>query len=173
MGVGGVAVRRATVADTDAVGRLHVDAWRWAYDGLVDAAELAALDPAARAAMWRRVVERGLSAVFVAERDGSLAGFASCGASRDDDTPDAGELYALYVEPAAYRTGVGAALMRAVLTELAARGHAGAVLWVLDGNARGRTFYQRWGWQPDGATKDEPNGDGPPLHELRYARPLP
>ena len=44
---------------------------------------------------------------------------------------------------------------------------------VLESNQRGRRFYERWGWRPDGATKDEPNGDAPPLLDLRYRRRLP
>ncbi len=30
-----------------------------------------------------------------------------------------------------------------------------AVLWVLDGNDRAAAFYEREGWKPDGATRQE------------------
>ena len=63
--------------------------------------------------------------------------------------------------------------MAGVLDELVAAGYDEAILWVLDRNDRARPFYERWGWRPDGATKDEPNGDAPPLLDLRYRRPLP
>jgi hypothetical protein len=63
--------------------------------------------------------------------------------------------------------------MARVLEELVAAGHHEAIVWVLQGNERGRAFYERWGWRPDGATKEEPNGDAPPLVDVRYRRRLP
>ena len=146
---------------------------RWAYDGLFDPAFLARRDAGRSTAMWQRVMAEGMSIVLVAERGGALVGFAGCGASRDGDVAGAGELYAMYIDPGTYRTGVGSALMARVLDELAAAGYDEAILWVLDRNDRARPFYERWGWRPDGASKDEPNGDAPPLTDLRYRRPLP
>ena len=170
---GDVTVRPAVPEDAPAMGRVHTDAWRWAYDGLFDPAFLARRDAGRSAAMWQRVMAEGSSVVLVAERDGAVVGFASGGASRDDDAPGAGELYAIYLDPGTYRTGVGSALMAGVLDELVAAGYDQAILWVLEGNERARPFYERWGWRPDGATRDEPNGDAPPLKDLRYRRPLP
>lgn len=170
---GEVTVRRAIAADADAMGRVHTDAWRWAYDGLFDPAFLARRDAARSAAMWRRVIAEGASVVLVAERDGAVVGFAGCGASRDGDAHDAGELYAIYLDPTSYRSGAGSALMARVLEELVAAGFGEALVWVLEGNQRGRSFYERWGWRPDGATRDEPNGDAPPLTDVRYRRRLP
>lgn len=171
-----VGVRRALPADAPGIGRVHTDAWLWAYDGLFDPTVLGRRDAGRSTAMWQRIIAEGANVVLVAERDDAVVGFAGCGASRDEDAPDApdaGELYAIYIEPAAYRTGVGSALMARVLAELAAAGHREAIVWVLESNERGRTFYERWGWRPDGATKDEPNGDAPPLTDVRYRRPLP
>jgi GNAT superfamily N-acetyltransferase len=168
-----VTVRRAVPADAEAMGRVHVDAWRWAYEGLFDPSLLARRNADSAAAMWRRIIAAGTSTVLVAERDGAVVGFAGCGAGRDEDVPGAGELYAIYIDPAVYRTGVGSALMARVLEELSAAGFGDAIVWVLEGNQRGRRFYQDWGWQPDGATKDQPNGDAPPLTDARYRRRLP
>jgi len=44
-----------------------------------------------------------------------------------------------------------------------------AVLWVLEGNARARSFYQAHGWWPDGAVKTEQRGEAL-LNEVRYRR---
>jgi GNAT superfamily N-acetyltransferase len=168
-----VTVRRAEAADAPAMGRVHMDAWRWAYEGLFDPSAFSRRSAAGATAMWERALASGISVVLVAERNGALVGFAGCGAARDEDAAGAGELYAIYIDPAVYRTGVGSALMGRVLEELAAAGHQEAVVWVLEGNERGRSFYERWGWRPDGATKDEPNGDAPPLVDVRYRRALP
>jgi GNAT superfamily N-acetyltransferase len=168
-----VTVRRAVAADAEAMGRVHVDAWRWAYDGLFDRSLLAGRSAERGAAMWQQIIAAGTSIVLVAERDGAVVGFAGCGGGRDEDVPGAGELYAIYIDPSVYRTGVGSALMRRVLEELAAAGYGDAIVWVLESNQRGRRFYEDWSWQPDGATKDEPNGDAPPLLDVRYRRALP
>jgi GNAT superfamily N-acetyltransferase len=168
-----VVVRRAVPADAPAMGRVHTDAWLWAYEGLIDPSMLARRDAARSTAMWQRVIAADTSIVLVAERDGALVGFAGCGASRDEDVAGTGELYAIYIDPAAYRTWVGSALMARVLEELVAAGYDEAVVWVLEGNQRGRSFYERWGWRPDGTTKDEPNGDAPALLDVRYRRRLP
>jgi L-amino acid N-acyltransferase YncA len=168
-----VTVRRAEAADAPAMGRVHIDAWRWAYEGLFDASLFARRSVAGTTAMWERALASGTSVVLVAEREGAVVGFAGCGPARDPDAAGAGELYVIYIDPAVYRSGVGSALMARVLEELTGAGHHEAVVWVLESNQRGRSFYERWGWRPDGATKDEPNGDAPPLVDVRYRRPLP
>lgn len=50
---------------------------------------------------------------------------------------------------------------------LRALGMRGAILWVLESNARARRFYERAGWRPDGGTKIESRGEIE-LHEVRY-----
>ena len=53
------------------------------------------------------------------EDDGHVVGFASTGPSRDED--ELGELYAIYVEPDAWSTGAGRALMIAAESSARAR----------------------------------------------------
>ena len=168
-----VTVRRATAADAPVVAQLHVDAWRWAYAGLISDAVLAALEVEPRRQMWERAATSGPGTLLVAEREGAVVGFVSCGHSRDDDAgPTTGEISAIYIRRQVQGTGVGAALMRAALAELTSTGCAEATLWVLDTNALGRSFYERGGWQPDGTVREEPEEGGPPLVELRYRREL-
>ena len=61
-------------------------------------------------------------------------------------SPGAGELGALYVDPQAWGTGLGQALIIEAERRLAER-HAVAGLWVLAGNVRARRFYEAGGWQ--------------------------
>ncbi len=105
---------------------------------------LAALDPRARAALWRDVLAKG-GAVHLAERDGAVIGFASGGAQRDTSLPYSGEIGALYVLRSTQRQGVGRALMSVVASDLLARGHVSATLWVLEGNGSARRFYEALG----------------------------
>jgi GNAT superfamily N-acetyltransferase len=81
-----------------------------------------------------------------------------------------GELYAIYVAPAAWDKAVGHALHEVAVEELGSE-YDEAVLWVLDGNARARRFYERHGWVPDGGIKQEQRGTAV-LNEVRYRRPL-
>jgi GNAT superfamily N-acetyltransferase len=154
-----VELREARRGDELPVAELHVRSWQEAYSGLMPAEFLAALDPRDRAARYRFESEEGPTTVLAMERDGEgeeeLLGFATFGRSRDDDLPDQGEIIALYVDPTRHRGGVGRLLMAEARRRLAADGYEEAFLWVLDGNDRARTFYEREGWSPDGATREE------------------
>jgi ribosomal protein S18 acetylase RimI-like enzyme len=59
-------------------------------------------------------------------------------------------VYAIYVLPAAWRSGVGRALLATAVTEWRRRRVKSLVLWVLEGNTRGRAFYEAMGWVADG-----------------------
>jgi ribosomal protein S18 acetylase RimI-like enzyme len=167
-----VAVRAARIEDADAIGRIHVDAWRRTYAGHMDAGFLARLDPAHRAERWRTFVA-GPERVAVAERAGVIGGFVSYGNRMDDDLPaSTGQVYAIYVDPTLQGTGVGAALMNHAVADLAASGYEAAVLWVHAANPVARSFYAGGGWRPDGVERDEPLG-GALLHVVRYRRTLP
>lgn len=120
---------------------------------------------------WKGLLGRGCT-VHVADQDDCPVGFVAAGPSRDPEAPAGrGEIYALYVLPAAWGTGVGKALHNEALVHLQATGLAEATLWVLDGNLRARTFYARQGWAPDGTVKTEVVSTVP-LLELRYRRAL-
>ncbi len=51
--MGGVIPRPANVADADAIGALHVAAWRETYTGILPDEMLAALSVEARRTMWQ------------------------------------------------------------------------------------------------------------------------
>jgi ribosomal protein S18 acetylase RimI-like enzyme len=84
-----------------------------------------------------------------------VIGFVTFGPSRDRDTMGMGEIYALYVDPGRYEAGVGRMLMAHARRRLKEQGFEAAVLWVLLGNERAASFYEREGWKPDGATREE------------------
>lgn len=148
-------IRSATAADADGVALVHVRSWQAAYRGLMPQDVLDGLSVAERAANWQRILtetSRG-SQTLVVERDGMIVGWASFGTARDDEAPGTGELWGIYAHPDAWSLGVGHTLIIAVEEALRAEGHEVAYLWVLDGNDRAATFYERHGWASDGATK--------------------
>ncbi len=109
-------------ADADALGLVHVAAWREAYTGLVPDEILAGLDPQQRAAMWREAIAHGAT-IHLAEQNGAIVGFGSSGEQRDPSLPFSGEIRALYVLQRAQRRGVGRMLMAAMAHDLLAQGH--------------------------------------------------
>ncbi len=171
-------VRRATPQDAAGIARVHVRGWQVGYRGLVPDAVLDALSPTDRAVTWRARLEHpaatDATTSVVVDRD-EVLGFASVGAARDADaTPTTFELWALYVDPGRWRTGVGGALDDAVTDQLRALGAARATLWVLTQNHRARAFYESRGWEAEGATRVDRRAGPVPvdLFETRYARPV-
>ncbi|MCJ0868648.1 GNAT family N-acetyltransferase [Streptomyces sp. AP-93] len=166
-------VREMTGPDIDAVAAVRVSSWRHAYAGLMPQSYLDGLSVAAYAEQRRAAFADPAGAVtnLVAEGpDGAVLGWAAFGPARGTDpegvAPDEGELYTLYARPDVIGTGVG----RALLAEVLRRAPYPAVrLWVLEGNARARRFYERAGFRPDGGVLVD-ESDGFPVHEVRYRR---
>jgi len=167
-------VRAVTPADVAAVTRLQIASWREAYAGIIPAGYLAAMSAAEREQRHLARVRdpEPRAAYLLAERDGAILGMTHVGPARDDDLDPAtvGEIWAMYVDPAAWSTGVGAALMRAALDHLCRHGARAASLWVLEANARARSFYEKWGFRPDGTRQVIELGQ--PVPEARYYRQL-
>jgi GNAT superfamily N-acetyltransferase len=138
-------IRPGTPGDAEAVAGVHVRTWQVAYAHVFPAERLAKLSIERRANRWREWPP------LVAVANGAVGGFVSVGASHDDDA--AGELFAIYVDPEQWGTGLGRELIAAGEERLRELGHANAILWVLEDNPRARRFYERAGWHPDGASR--------------------
>ncbi|MDR7274941.1 GNAT family N-acetyltransferase [Catenuloplanes atrovinosus] len=169
-------IRPATIADAAVLADVHVRTWQATYRGFVPDGYLRSLDPVRWRPFWqdrlRRPEEGTATLALVPDAGDRPVGFVSFGPSRDDAADvAAGEIFAIYVLPEHWGTGGGRMLMAAALTALADAGFGRATLWVLDGNARARRFYEAGGWRPDGLTKrDESRGF--PLDEVRYVLDL-
>jgi GNAT superfamily N-acetyltransferase len=173
-----IVVRRATVADADAIGSIHVRAWQAGYRGTMPDDFLDGLNIPDRQSQWRRGLSEPVgdrvTTVVEDPADGRVCGFCTVGDLRGDPHPlgaEVGELWAINLEPEAWGRGIATALLRGGERALADRGHAVAVLWVLEANARGRRFYEREGWVTDDAVKVSQFG-GVDLREVRYRRAL-
>lgn len=125
---------------------VHWKAWHETYPGLVRQEYLDKL-----------TLERCIELAFkwpsnnlIAVDDGRVVGFAAYGV-REDETPNMGEVFALYVLSEYHGTGVGRQLMDAALEQLGA--YPRVCVWTLKDNARARRFYEKCGFQPDGTEK--------------------
>ena len=164
-------IRPATLDDAEAIAAVHVRGWQWGYRGILPDAYLEALSVDRRVEQWRSwLLDPGRTVTRVAEgEDGRCLGFAATGPSRDPAADDeTGEVYAIYVEEEGAGTGMGGALLQHAVQTLRDAGFAHATLWVLDGNARARRFYEKAGWRRDGTTHSEPREDFV-MNETRYA----
>jgi ribosomal protein S18 acetylase RimI-like enzyme len=169
-------IRAATAADADAIALVHVRSWQGAYQGLMPQEHLDQLDVAQRAQRWSRGLTSAdpfRDATLVTVTGEQVIGFASVGAARDPDADpgDTGEVYAIYLLPEAWGQGLGRDLMTAALARLADLGYQVATLWVLEGNARARRFYEAAGFTTDGAEQTD-DTRGFPVPEVRYRRTL-
>jgi L-amino acid N-acyltransferase YncA len=153
-----VTIRLAVVSDAPAVAGVHVRSWQAAYRGLMPDSLLDNLSVEARTAGWAREIPSGQ--VWVALSGDQVVGFASAGPSRDADA--AYELYAIYLLPTAWGTGLALPLAEAAIGS-----EQDVIVWVLDENERARRFYERLGFQADGVTRDETLGSAV-LKEVRY-----
>jgi ribosomal protein S18 acetylase RimI-like enzyme len=161
-----VRIRRAVPGDALSIATVHVRSWKGAYPGLIPQSYLDALTPDDRVDQWEQALDAtawprtgtivllGPAAGEGADK-GPLTGFVSISPTRDDDADpdDVGEILTLYLDPPAFGSGGADLLMSAALVALRAAAYTTATLWVLDTNARARRFYERRGWQPDGASK--------------------
>jgi GNAT superfamily N-acetyltransferase len=164
-----VVIRTADPADAERIAEINVRSWRTAYDGIVPRAILDGMDVEPRRLTWLgRIADLGQRSLLVADLDDRVEGYVLGGPARDHDVPDvAGEVYAIYVDPSAWRQGLGQSLLDAVAAELRAGGFEPLVLWVLTANATGRAFYEACGWRTDGSSRAI-DFDGTDVAETRY-----
>jgi ribosomal protein S18 acetylase RimI-like enzyme len=163
-----VTIRRQLLADVAAVSRVRARTWRAAYEGIVPAAFLESFEPTAESVARdeERFLGRGSQVhSFVALLDESLVGFVVAGPDRDLGPP-AGEVWAIYVDPAHWGRGIGNQLLGKALTALREASRDPIALWVLEDNHPARRFYEHAGFVPTGERRHIDLGA--PLPEIKY-----
>ncbi|MBL9142215.1 MAG: GNAT family N-acetyltransferase [Verrucomicrobiaceae bacterium] len=162
-------VRLAEAADVPRIAEIQVLAWRAAYRGIVADSLLDGLKTEDRHDLWSSFVGRDEAPLYVVMHEAQVVGFCHVMSSRDRDSDGAAEIVAIYIDPPHWRRGSGRALVDQAIVFARARSFSILTLWVLEGNTRGRSFYEQVGFLPDGATKHETLG-GVTVTELRYKR---
>lgn len=150
--------------------------WEQSYCDLLPAGYFDADHSRMRREMWTRMLNDPGSewTVRVAEVDGRMVGFARSGPSSGPETtagpaaasdgtpPRERQLYNIYVLDDAHGTGIGQALLDAVI------GDEPALLWVAAQNPRAITFYRRNGFEFDGTEQVDPGA--PLITDARMVR---
>ena len=138
----GFTVRAARQSDAPAIARVHVESWRAGYGGLLAQELLEKLSVRERERIWRGALAdddalRAGRRVEVAVAGEAVVGFVSAGPSREHDAAaQVGEIYAIYVAPEHWSSGIGQALLNSAIGHLEAIAMREALVWVLVSNAR-------------------------------------
>lgn len=135
-------IREAIMGDEDGIARVHVDSWRTTYKGIVSNDYLRTLSYVQRAENWRRGI--GKSALYVAEENGQIVGFATGGKERTGNYDADAELYAIYLLQSVQGQGVGKQLVRKLAEEMKRLNFSSLLVWVLDQNPS-KKFYESLG----------------------------
>lgn len=170
-----VHVREMEAADVEAVSTIRVRGWQAAYAGIVPQTYLDAMTVEDDASRRReRVSQPGRQSLdLVALGDRGPVGWICFGPCRSEvpGPGRVGEVYALYVSPDLIGQGIGRRLLEEAHRQMKSQGFEVSALWVLSDNQRARRFYERSGYQADGAAQDGAY-DEITLTELRYQRVL-
>jgi GNAT superfamily N-acetyltransferase len=168
-----VRIRAADAADARTIARVHVQAWRESYRGLVPDPVIEALSVERNGAMWTDILAAGdTSIVHVVERLGigsdepDLVGFGSAADARGSELGASGEIIAIYLLDRVKRCGIGRRLLSGLLAALAARNHRSAGLWVLVEHHGARRFYETLGART--GTQRIVTGGPVEMHEISY-----
>jgi ribosomal protein S18 acetylase RimI-like enzyme len=165
-----VRIRQAGVDDCPALAALHLRTALFAYASIFPSeAPRPKLDDLIRD--WERRLG-GLHAAnvrgHVAAIGDQLAGAVVAGA--DPDHLQMGHISRFYVDVARWGQGIGGLLYAAAISHLRQVGFAQASLWVLEGNARARAWYERLGWTCTGEHTLAAETLG--VEDVRYTRSL-
>ena len=148
----GLVWRVPVVADAEAIGRLHHQAWVDAYSALLPDGwfERWTVDDAIE--RWRGILAapapEGLTRLAVFDGSGAAVAWVVAGPSRPEDDIEPArdrELWGLYVAREHHGTGLARELAEHVL------GDEPAEVWLFDGNPRAEAFYRKLGFVRDGA----------------------
>ena len=144
-------MRPARPEDAAAISRVHQASWRTTYGGILPAAVIEELAGRKSEEGWKRrlAATPAGGATFLAEFQGALVGFASCGPARHWLDGLEAEVYALYVLQEHQRRGAGRALLATCARHFVRQGLFGFYLWALKAN-RARLFYEALGGEEAG-----------------------
>ena len=146
-------IRKMTVEDAPRVAEIHVFSWREAYRGIIsDDFLFNKIRVAKRQEYFENAMLKKAERSRVYD-DGIVKGFLTIGKCRDEDKPNAFELWGIYIDPFFTRQGIGSQFMAHTLEAAKNCGFKEICLWVLEDNQRAIEFYKKHGFVPDGAFK--------------------
>ncbi|MBI3712985.1 MAG: GNAT family N-acetyltransferase [Burkholderiales bacterium] len=166
-----IQLRRATVADAEAIAAIRIEGWRSTYRGMIPDSYLDDMDMNENLLHWRTILQALPSkedalCVYVAVSDNEIVGFVSAIKLAEPKLDKEGEINAIYIRPQWQRCGIGKRMMHKAARSLQAMGCQSCVIWVIDGNAQARNFYEELGAEI--LVEQDFSWDGLDLTEVGY-----
>jgi GNAT superfamily N-acetyltransferase len=167
-------VRTAQPDDVAEIARIHRDTWRTAYQDLLPAEVLQAIDVDETAPAWAEAVGRGQ--VFIATEATWTVGFCVAGIAPEGEVAHADgslpadaattALVSVLVEPRWGRRGHGGRLLATAAHHLREAGATRGIAWVPEADQASIGFYGKADWAADGTVRTLDAG-GRPVREIR------
>jgi ribosomal protein S18 acetylase RimI-like enzyme len=174
-----IEIRTATRVDADGITDVQVQSWRTGYAHVFPDSVLYAddFDSSRRTFwnLWRFAPGHRIVVATKPHEDGEqIVGFSSYGPERERARgfTGRGEVWAFYLRPEVWGSGLADELIQHTETRLKAEGFDSAVLWVLKDNPRARAFYEKFGWEPSGIGADFDDYCEVKVPEIEYRKDL-
>jgi len=155
--------RKACPEDAAAATVLICRSWVAAYTGLIPDEVIAEKNAQRMANATERFARP--SGIYVAEQGGKVVGAGAFVPAEDRDLAGWFEVKVFYIDPDCFRQGIGKQFMGYALDLARSGNYPGVLLYVLEGNANARRFYEACGFVCDGKRKVQ---NVPPLNNIRY-----
>ena len=162
-------IRYASVEDIHAMGRVYVDTWKAAYQSMIPKEFLDGLTYESWEERYRsRFLKLEGYHVAVLVKGDTIIGVMSYMKTRDEGLPETcGEIVSIYVLQEYWHLGFGKLMLGWAVKELQKLGFFECVLWTLEDNHLAQRAYERFGFERDGARKDQ-EFCGKAVWEVRY-----
>ncbi|MEG0307264.1 MAG: GNAT family N-acetyltransferase [Clostridium sp.] len=146
-------IREANGDDVRQIAKVHVDTWRSTYKSILPKEYIASKNYREQEIKWNKRLfnnDNTSEFMFVAENcDGKIVGFASADTKIGEDTKVNGRdfdsiLYTLYVDGSYQQKGMGAMLVKTIISALKKLGAENMILWAFKDN-KACGFYEHLG----------------------------
>lgn len=166
-----IQLRRATVADAEALAAIRIEGWRTAYRGMIPDSYLDEMSLDENLLHWRAILQalpakQDSLCVYVAVTDEEVVGFVSAMKLSEAKLNKDAEINAIYIRPQYQRCGIGKRMLHKAARSLKEMGCHSCVIWVIEGNHPARHFYEEMGGTV--LHTQEFNWDGLDLVEVGY-----
>ena len=161
-------IRIPEVKDSEGIAKVQYEAWKSAYGEIMPAEFVKAMDVDVYTKNWHNALsKKGKGKYLVVEEGGEIIAFCTFGPARDEDLNSSkfAEIVAINVHPSHWRKSVGSKLLKSIFMATKSQ-YKFICLWVADENQQAKLFYENFGFNPDGNSKNiEQHGN---IKEIRY-----
>lgn len=166
-------IRVANSNDANAIAKVHIAAWRAAYQDYMPPDYLQSLCHNEKTKMWESALSGdnpGITLVALHKVLHQIIGFCTYGPSRDMDADKNSvcELISINIHPDYWQQGYGSLLCTKVIESASQQDYTSITLWVIKRNIAARHFYEKQNFYCEGTETVDTNLVGFPLHGIRY-----